>query len=1198
MEAFPAESHKGTSLSRYADFERRLFSALCMAVLLACSAVGSTLAQSQQYAGLQEGEEVIQLPVSESQEPLQSKSAEPAGSQSTVLNRTISIRFNGATLEEALTRISEETGMNVVYGSQTVAVGKSVQLDVSERTVREVLERILEGTELRIRVLSDGKLVVIEEKDFPEKVSAAPPTTTENPKFQKVEVAQPSMGDRMFQTGSIAGTVTDAQTGNPIPGVNVVIDGTQMGAATGPEGGYRISDVEAGSYDLRASFVGYADQTRSNVQVQDNQTTTVNFQLAPSAADLDEVVVTGYGETREVNLSGSVASVEGEELEQIPTARVDQALQGRFPGVQVNQVSGEPGQDPKIRIRGSNSIQGSNEPLWVVDGVIVGRDFNFSNLNSKDIESIEVLKDAVSLSIYGTRGSNGVILVTTKTGESLDSGETRVSFDSYIGAQYKLDGASYLNGPQHARYANEDARFRQSAPPFDNPDTVPNTNWLEQVTEVAPIYNAHASVSGASESGNVNYYNSLNYLNQEGVVRASGLKKVVFRSNLDWEISDIVSAGYRVNLSRIENQNNVVNTTQVNRDILPVRSIRNENGLFTAENPVSASVQTNPVAEITLQDNESTSTNILSTAYFRIEPIENLEIETSFSPQVGNFKLDTYNPGALPQNRVTGAGGDGSIQAIESTGILNENTISYSPDLGENHQLDLLAGFTFQSLKEESVSSGAFEFSNDVVGFNNLSFGTNPSRNTSSSGYNEFNIVSWIQRANYVLNNKYIFTFVGRVDGSSRFAEGNRYGFFPSGAVAWRLSQEPFIRNLDLFDQLKLRASLGTTGSQSIESFRTLPILDDGGTTFSGSEQSAVQTGRPSNTGLQWELTDQFDVGLDAAVLGGRVAFTADYFYKETSRLLLNVQIPRQTGFNSRLQNLGSLTNQGLEFSLRTTNVATSDFEWTTTFNVFGTRNEVQDLGGVDFINVVDPSATGQGGPGARLIVGEPVPVFVGVEYLGTWKSQEEIDNSSQAGTNQDVGGPRFKDQDGNGVINREDFVVLGSPQPTFSYGFGNSVTYGNWSFDFFLQGTVGNEVFNSLTQTAMFGRAERTKYEETLNRWTPDNRDSDIPRAGAVASLSEVPNNSAAVEDGTHLRLKSATLRYDVPVQDIGLQSTTGIEGLGVYFSGSNLLLFSDFRLADPETSQFGGSNVTSGFSGGEFPTSRTITFGVNASF
>jgi len=1000
------------------------------------------------------------------------------------------------------------------------------------------------------------------------------------------------------QTGTISGTVTDVQTGQGIPGVNVVIVGTQKGAATNAEGAYTIEEVEAGTYSLRASFVGYGSQTREDVQVRFGETTTINFQLRESAADLDEVVVIGYGETREVNLSGSVASVEGEDLEQIPTSRIDQTLQGRFTGVQVNQVSGEPGQAPKIRIRGSNSIQGSNEPLWVVDGVIVGRNFNFNNLSSKDIESIEVLKDAVSLSIYGTRGSNGVILVTTKTGEELDAGTMQVSFDSYIGAQYKLEGADYLNGPEHARYSNEDARFRQSAEPFGDPGTVPDTDWLEEVTETATTYNVHTAISGMTGDGDVNYYNSINFFDQQGVIKESGIQRVVFRSNLDWEVSDIFTAGYRLNLSRIENQNNLVSTTAVNRDILPARAIRDAEGLFTAENPVSASVQSNPVADITLQEDESTLTNVLSTAYLEIEPFENVRVRTAISPELGNSKLDQFNPGALPENRVTGAGGDAAINVVESTGFLNENTVSYSPDLGDNHELDLLAGFTFQTLKQETVSSGAFEFSNDVVGYNNLGFGTNPSRNAAGSGYNEFNIVSWLQRTNYVLNNRYIFTFVGRVDGSSRFAEGNRYGFFPSGAVAWRLSEEPFVRNLDFFDQLKLRASYGTTGSQSIESFRTLSILQDGGTTFDGAEQSAVQTGRPANPELEWEVTDQLDVGLDAAILGGRVALTADYFYKKTDRLLLNVQIPRQTGFNSRLQNLGSLTNQGLELSLRTTNVSRPNFTWDTTVNLFGTRNNVDDLGGVDFIDVVDPSATGQGGPGARLIVGEPVPVFVGVEYLGTWKSQEEIDNSGQAGTNQDVGGPRFRDQDGNGVINQEDFVILGSPQPTFSYGFGNALRYRNWSLDFFLQGTVGNDVFNSLTQTALFGRAERTKYRETLNRWTPENPDSDIPRAGAVAALSEVPNNSAAIESGTHLRLKSVTLRYDVPTDRLGLQSATGVESLGLYFSGSNLLLLTDFRLADPETSQFAGSNIASGFSAGEFPTARTLTFGVNATF
>jgi hypothetical protein len=315
------------------------------------------------------------------------------------------------------------------------------------------------------------------------------------------------------------------------------------------------------------------------------------------------------------------------------------------------------------------------------------------------------------------------------------------------------------------------------------------------------------------------------------------------------------------------------------------------------------------------------------------------------------------------------------------------------------------------------------------------------------------------------------------------------------------------------------------------------------------------------------------------------------YYFKRTEDLLLNVQIPRQTGFVSRLQNLGEMQNTGLELIFNSVNISKEDFRWSSILTLSGNRNQVLDLGGVDLIDIVDPSATGQGGPGGRLIVGETSPVFVGVNYLGTWKSQEEIDASGQLG--QDVGGPRFEDINDDSQITEDDFVILGNPQPDFIYGLQNSFSFGNWDFDFFIQGTYGNEVFNSLTQTAYFGRAERTKYAETLNRWTPENPTSDIPRAGAVAALSEVKNNSELIEDGTHLRLKNVRLSYSLPVSNWGLNA---FDRISVYFTANNLFVLSNFRLVDPETSMFGRSNVALGFSQGEYPSARIMSLGIKA--
>ena len=449
-------------------------------------------------------------------------------------------------------------------------------------------------------------------------------------------------------------------------------------------------------------------------------------------------------------------------------------------------------------------------------------------------------------------------------------------------------------------------------------------------------------------------------------------------------------------------------------------------------------------------------------------------------------------------------------------------------------------------------------------------------------------------RVNYTFQDKYLVTLVGRVDGSSRFAPGNQYAFFPSAALGWRLSDEPFIKDLNVFDNLKLRASYGISGSQAIESFRTFAILDNANTTFNGTEQAGVILGRPANPDLQWETTQQLDIGLEASFLKGRLSFELDYYDKQTTDLLLNVQIPRQTGFVSRLQNLGEIRNRGMELMVNTINVSTNNVRWSSMLTLSGNRNEVLDLGGVDLIDVVSPSD--QGGVNGRLIVGEPAPVFVGVPYLGTWKSQEDIDASGLV--EQDVGGPHFQDTNGDEQVTEDDFIVLGNPQPDFIFGLQNSITYKSLSLDFFFQGTYGNEVFNSLTQTAFFGRAETTKYAETINRWTPDNPTSDIPRAGAVAALSEIKSNSEQVEDGSHLRLKTVRLSYDLPTDRWGISS---IKGINVYFSGTNLFVLSNFRLVDPETSLFGQSNdslarnVAAGFSEGEYPSSRILSLGFN---
>ena len=979
---------------------------------------------------------------------------------------------------------------------------------------------------------------------------------------------------------TVQGIVT-GDSGEPLIGVNIIVKGTSTGTVTDLDGNYSV-DVPDENAVLVFSYTGYKRQ-----EVTVGNQSRIDLVMGTDLQLLDEVVVIGYGVTRKSDLTGSVASVKGDQLENLPVSRVDQVLQGRASGVQVTQMNGAPGTGSTIRIRGGNSIQGNNEPLFVIDGFIVGTGFNLNNINVNDIENIEVLKDATAISIYGTRGANGVVLITTKNGAKETLGQPTISLNAYTGIQQLSSDIDLASGPELAQLSNLDAENRGAALPFPDLANVPDIDWIDQVTETAPLHNLDLSVSGRSDK--VNYYVSGNYFNQDGIVRNSGIKKYTFRTNLDIKFNDRLSFGVRLNATQQRRENNKVALASLWREGLTARAIYNEDGSFTSRNPVTGGTQRNAEADIQLRVDHEYVTNILGSAYLQFEPLDGLILKSTIGPKVNNYKHNRYFPGALPERLETLVGGRAIVNNSFGVDILNENTITYAKQINENHKFDVLAGFTWQTGDDESFYSEAEGFTNDVVQFNNLSLG-DPTRNVVTSGYNSFQLVSWLGRINYNLKEKYLLTLVGRVDGSSRFAgSNNEYGFFPSAALAWRLVEEPWIQDLGIFDNLKLRGSYGVAGSQAIGSYRTLALLDTRSMFFNGVEQPGVRNGRPASPELKWETTEQLDIGLESAFFGGRLAVELDYYRKTTNDLLLNVDIPRQTGFSTKLQNLGSVQNNGLELLINTVNIKNRDFSWETTLTLAGNRSEVLDIGDAEYINVASP--TNQGGPGGRLIVGQTVPVFVGVEYLGVWDSQEEIDASGIK--NQLVGGPHFGDTDGDGVISENDFIPIGDPEPDFYGGIMNTFTYKNFTMDIYFNGSYGNDLFNSLTQQAFFFREGSNSYASLVNHWTPENMDSEHPLPGTSQSLANIKNNTQLIEDGSYLRLKNVRLSYRFPAQ-----RWNGIRALNVYFAGSNLLLFSKNKLFDPEVSRYGTSSTAIGFSQGEYPYARTMTLGLNAEF
>ena len=993
----------------------------------------------------------------------------------------------------------------------------------------------------------------------------------------------------IYQQFAVQGTVTSEEDGMALPGVSIIIKGKSTGTTTDMNGQYSLQ-VSQGDV-LQFSFIGYENQ-----EVEIGTQTTINISMVTDLEQLEEVVVVGYGTVRKSDLTGSVARVEGENLNNLPAPRADQLLQGRLTGVNVTSSNGAPGAAASIRIRGGNSIQGDNEPLYVIDGFIAGSGFNLNNINVNDIESIEVLKDASAISIYGTRGANGVIMITTKSGAGAD-GKPQISFNAYTGVQTILRKIDWMDGNERAAWGSEYAEVSGESNPFTDPTLVGNTDWQDVISRNAAISNVDFAIQGNSDK--VNYYFSANYFNQEGILRNSGIDRYNFRTNLDFKLSNKLKFGARINTTISNTDNDLVNYFHLEESLTTFPRF-NEDGSFWDENYVTGGPFSNPDAAIALNINQSRRSNILGNFYFEFEPVKNLKIRSTIGPNITWNKNNTFLSGRNPERAAANQGGFAQIGNGYSVDILQENTINYSRELNENHRFDVLGGFTWQTTRSEVFSASTQGIPNDAASFDILALGTPETNRIRSSFPNPRQLVSWFGRVNYAFKDKYLFTLSGRVDGSSVFSTAeNQYAFFPSAAFAWRMDQEEFIQNMNLFSSLKLRTSYGISGSQAIDALQTLATY--GGTNpaiLNNTVNSVVRLNRPANPELRWETTSQFDIGLEFGFFDDRLNFEVDYYYKKTEDLLLNLQIPSQTGFATRLENVGSLQNQGIELMINSTNVATEKFKWNTTVTISANRSEVLDLGDLDQIFIEETN--GFIGNAAMLIEGQPVGVFTGLNYLGTWRSQEILDAEGYGGVPARLGGPRFEDANGDGTLSlNDDFQIIGNPEPDFFGGINNSLSYGNFTLDVFIQGTVGNDVYNPSALFGFFGRNVGNIYREALNRWTPENPDSRVPRAGTVQGVTDVPSNSELVEDGTHLRLKNVRLGYTF--DNVGL---SWVKNLNVYVAGNNLLLLTDFRGFDPEavgragggSSQF--PNVVRGFVRNTYPSARTFTIGLNANF
>ena len=1085
-------------------------------------------------------------------------------------NAKLSLDLDQATIEDVLGKIENQSEFYFLYSEKVVDVKKRVSISLKNREIESVLNALFEGSEIAY-VIKDRQIVLSSQDQLQNESTST------------------------WQKASIQGTVTD-ESGEPLPGVAIIIKGTTTGTITNFEGVYNLVDVPSGA-TLVFSFVGMKPS-----EILLGSQTTVDVIMMEDAIGLEEVVAIGYGSTKKRDLVSSVSSIEAEVLQNSPTPRLDQALQGRATGVEVTSNNGAPGAAATIRIRGTSSINGNNNPLYVVDGFIAGTDFNLNTLSVNDIKSIEVLKDATALSIYGTRGASGVILVTTKSGKKVAGGKPQVSVNHYTTLSSIANNYEVLTGQNYIDYKNEESQFSpsvndgfggtNSSLPLAFPGVAadyPNTDWLSPVEQTGIIHNTDVSITGGSE--NLSYYMSINRFDQEGVIKESGLERYSFRTNLDYDISDLFKTGVRLSITNVDTEDNKVDWFTATNRLLSIRPIYNEDGTYDGVNPQSGRDERNPIADVALRQANRNDREIIANGYIQFEPISGLVFKSTVGTSLSSLRRNSYNPGELPERRQNGLGGAASIRQNRKRSVLNENTVTYKKQV-DDHSFTILAGATWQKDVFETTNMNASGFVNDAVGYNNISLGSAQTTYGLDSRYVQRTFASILARIEYSYQSKYLLTLVGRRDGSSVFQEGNKHAFFPSAGIGWNVHEEDFIKSINAISKLKLRASYGVVGEQGVNPYNSLASFTGTSTYFNNNLFNAVIIGDLPSDNLGWETTKQLDLGVELGLLKGRITLEASYYQKTTEDLLLEKKIPGTAG-DTRLQNIGEIKNNGIEFNIKSINISKPDFFWETSLSISANRNTVESLGDQQYIDLLSGMA---GGSSMRLIKGETVPAFYGLQYLGTYKSKEEIIADNRTGKSF-IGGPRFLDKDGNGEFTDADREVLGSPEPKFYGGLRNAVSYKGLSLDMFIQFTYGNEILNNARQTFIFGKEDFNLSTEVLNRWQEGiNESSDIPRAGASQGAF-FPPNSMWVEDASFIRLKQLTLSYDLPTKKLGLGRL--FKKASVYITGTNLLLLSNFSLGDPEVNYFDEeADLRKGVYSGQYPYTRSFTAGVKLDF
>ena len=1123
------------------------------------------------------------------------------------LSQTVSVSCKDMPLQQVFGIIKQQTGFVFFYRSKDLSDITPVSAQLKEVPLKVALGKLLQDKPLTFDM--EGNTIVISRKTVAPEITATEPAPP-----QEVE-----------------GKIVDGK-GTPIPGVSVRVKGSNTAAITDATGHFRLKEVTRNA-TLLVSCVGFESQTFNlggRVQVE--------IELKAKVDDLNQYVVVGYGSTKRKDLTGSVASVNVEEVKNVPFASIDQALAGKAAGVQVVQADGSPGGVAKIRIRGGTSLLGGNDPLYIIDGVQVtiqnrylqnqaevvnpvegggsddrndGVSGSFSRglnslagLNINDIESIDILKDASATAIYGSKAANGVVIITTKKGKQNQKPMLEANYYAGVSSPIKeklLDASQYLSLIKEAAKNLNDAKAQAG----ENPDpkatailTDPgflgtaNTDWLKLVLRNGVSHNADISVRGGGAGSR--YYTSLAYTKQDGVLKGTDFSRISGKISLDNEITQ----RFRIitNLDYGFTKNNITNGIYPQALFAPptLPAYNPDGSIYQFKGSQVGAYDyqgfQNPLVLLN-GINQGKTASLIGSLSGDYDILKDLKFRSTLSVNYNNYHQLNYVPStaviASPDGTSSSNGGTGSQAQTEDVNLFFENTLTWDKQFNKNNRINLLGGTSWQKYRFNSFSASGQGFPDDKF-LNNLSSAAVTLPSTGISGQNS--LLSFYVRANYALREKYLFTFTGRSDASSKFPEHNRVGYFPSGGIAWRISQEPFMQHVNWVNELKLRASGGYTGTQNFGDNLYYTLYTPG--SYGGT--NALVPTQLGNSRLKWESTLQKDLGLDFELFNSRLRGVIGYYEKHTSGLLLPTTLAPSSSYGSVVANIANITNKGLEIDLRTDIIKHKSFQWTAAINVSGNRSRVTDIN-KDFSDPNDINAFSLGNSIVRK--NEPLGLFYGKQFEGIIRTQEQLDAYKKAYTYYmyfspylGIGDPMYK-LDSTGFPGQ---YVIGHAQPKFFGGFTNTFTYKHFSLITLFTFSYGGQMLYLADIQYKSFQEYTNKGTRILGRWTPENPNSDRPRL-MLAQNGYNYTSSAEVFDGSYLKLKSITLTYQLPAK---VAARMHIRDASMYMSATNLFTITKYPGPDPEVSNNPYSLINGSNDVSTFPTVKQYNLGIRFGF